>query len=408
MLPSTFTNKKGETYLNSLRRYVMSGLMATYQDLLIARIPAALGVTPGRSLPVPIQAPQDAKTEIYSLTGFGDTLSNIGIGTITTTGADVNVVGVGTKFLNQLRVGDVIKTANGTGTVATITSDTTLTTLANMAANTAQAFAYTITTSLAIQQQVFVNIEDQANRRNLMNRDCPVAHVFGSAQKPLFLKESLLLEDDQTALVTFYNYSTSGPAAFMSIAEGRKWQKEALTHPEIEAFIVGLRQRKQYVQPYWLTLDNGWATIPAGGSSINFFTVTGDLTTVLFNLYGYAVSTGVAGDIVNKVSLEFFDAKTQRQLGIQPVPLGAICGTAQNPMPLPVPLTCEPQTQIQVRITNLVTDQPTTVYLTFHGVGVLTGSNWRGGALNEPEIVKASEQMYKNTSKIQVRPASPQ
>src|SRR5688572_3923486 len=65
-------------------------------------------------------------------------------GTITVTAGNVNVVGMGTAFLTELSVGNILRTTTNLqiGTVASITSNTALT-LTNIPATTRTNIAYT-------------------------------------------------------------------------------------------------------------------------------------------------------------------------------------------------------------------------------------------------------------------------
>lgn len=397
-------------YLNALKRFALSGIAVPSQDLAIAKIPAAASTTqPGRSPLIPIVGPADGFFELFSFTGKQNVKFQ-GIGVITTTGGNTTVTGVGTKFTRQLQVGDTIATAAGTETIATITSDTLATTAGNMAANTLQNYFFVTSSSNAIQRNVFVTIQDQGWRRMLMNRDVPVYHVFGSNTKPEFIKESVLLETDQPLLLQFLNYSTAGRASFAPVCEGRKWQYEAMKYPEVNNFIAGLRDRKQFLQPYWLTLDNGWASLGASssatGSAISFLTATGDITIVLFNLYAQAFdASGV--DVSSNVTVQFMDAKTMRSMQYAPMPLNCCAGTAENPFRLSSPWIIEPQTQIQCTFKNLAASA-CTVYMTFHGVAAYTGSSWHGSTLTNKNLENEAGKMYRAMSTPQIRPASPQ
>ncbi len=405
-LKSLLFDKSGSVWLNSLRRFCLSGLVVPQQNLLIAKIPTAQSATqPGRATPIPMQGPADASSEIYSFTGKQNVTFQ-GIGSITTTGGDVNVVGTGTKFTTQLQVGDTISTTAGSGTIATITSDTTATTSIAMAANALANFFFVTPLQGGIQAKTFVSITDQSWRRRLMNRDVPTIHVFGSNTKPLFIKESLLLETDQTLLLEFLNYDTNGPASFAPISEGRKWQYEAMKSTSVYDYIAGLRQRKEYIQPYWLTLNDGWSSMAAGVGDTKFLTCTGDITLVLFNLYGQAFAAD-GTDVSSKVLCSFTDAKTMRALQTTPVPLSLCAGTSQNPFLLPTPLIVEPQTQIKVDFTNN-NAVSCKVYLTFHGVAIYTGSSFRGSTLNNKFLKEEGQRMYDAMSTPQIRPAEAQ
>lgn len=406
-LQSLIFDSKGGCFLNSLKRFALSAIIVPQQNLLMAKIPAAQSLTqPGRSASIPIQGPADASTEVFSFTGKQG-LTNQGIGSITTDGVTTAVVGIGTKFNSQISIGDTISTVAGNGTVASIQSDTALTTTGAMAANAAADFFFMTTPTRPAGENIFVSIQDQAWRRRLMNRDVTQIHVFGDNQKPLFLKESLLLETDQTLIADFTNYDTTGAASFAPIMEGRKWQMEALKDKDVYNFIGGLRDRKQFIQPYWLTLDKGWSTLLSGASSNEFMTCTGDITLFLFNLYAQAFKDSDGSDVSDSVTVQFVDAKTQRAIQVQPMPLDTIGGTAQNPMRLPTPWIVEPQTQIRLTLVNN-SGANCKAYVTLHGVAIYTGSSWRGSTLTNKHLMKEGHKMYQAMSTPQVRPAEPQ
>lgn len=407
-LQSLIFSPSGIVQLNSLKRFALSGIIVPQQNLTVSKIPQAQSITqPGRATPIPLQGPADASTEIYSFTGAQGVV-NQGLGTISTDGITVGVVGVGSKFLTQLQVGDTISTALASGTVASIQSDTQLQTVVAMAPGDTNANYFFKTTAARIHgENIFVSIQDQAWRRRLMNRDVPVIHVFGTNKKPLFLKESLLLESDQTLEFNFLNYSTTSAASFAPIAEGRKWQIEALKRQNVSDFIGGLRNRKQFIQPYWLTLDKGWSTLPIGGSSNEFMTCTGDITLFLFNCYGRAIRDSDGVDCSNLVTCFMKDAKTQRSMQTQPLPISCCAGIAINPMRFPTPWIVEPQTQIQLQFVNN-SGVACKVYMTMHGVAIYTGSSWHGSTLTNKQLMREGARMYEAMSTPQIRPAEPQ
>ncbi len=406
-LKSLIFDKKGDVFLSSLKRYALSAVVVPKQDLLVANIPAGTLTNPGRSVPIPLQGPADAATELYSLSGR-QAVVNQGVGVITTTGGNTTVTGTGTKFLTQLQVDTVISTAAGSGTVTAVLSDTVATTLAPMAANTNANYFFSVSNSGDRAWLVTTLIEDQAWRRRLMNRDVPVQHVFGSNTKPEFIKESLLLETDQTLLLTFFNYSGS-PTSFAENAEGRKWQYNALKYKEVYNFIGGLRERKQYLQPYWLTLDRGRsASIAAGATGSELLTCTGDITLVLFNCYAQAYEIGGdTQDVTSQVTVEFEDASTHRNMQTQPVPLNLCAGTAENPYRLPSPWILQPQTFIRAKFKN-TSNVSAHVFMTFHGVAIYTGTNMHGSTLTNENLRREAAKMYQAMSTPQIRAAEAQ
>lgn len=408
MLPTFVFDKKGDAYLNTLRRFAFSSLVVPSQALGVAKMPAASSATqPGLSLQIPIQGPDDGSTELYSLVGVPNdvdtTITVHGIGTVSTTGTTL-VTGSSTSFTTQFNVGDSILIGTAVQVVAAILSDTQLTTVVAFAVTAQSSFAIqSAANSLVQQQNIFCTIRDMAWRRQLMNRDVPAQHIFGSAQRPSFLKESLLLEFDQTLLLQFSNYNTSVVSSFQFLTEGRKWQYEALKRTNVAAYIAGLRQRKRILQPYWLTLDNGLVQVAPSTTATLFFTCTGDITLVLFNL----MATGLtAAGATLDFRFKLFDAKTNRELQVGLITAHDATGTSENPFILPAPLIVEPRTQIKMQVTN--PDAVNTLFLTttFHGVAAYTGASWTGGALTEQNIVEESDRMYKADSTPTVVPAS--
>lgn len=403
--PTTGQVEEG-VYLNPLRRYVMSGILVPTRELANVKIPAATSITqPTRSPGLPIQGPQDGRTEIYSLTGQ-QALRVQGVGNVTGNGVTAVLTGTGTKFRTQMQIGDAIVGPGGlSNTVLSISSDT-VATMTGAVANVANVTYFIQTPASTKTGLLMVEIFDSAHRRSLMNRDVTVLHVFGDNLKPLFLSESILLELSQSFVLTFFNYDTSAAKSFAPVCEGRKWQYDALKRPEVKQFIDGLRQRKSLVQPYWLTLDDGFVTVAANGTATKFFTLTGDITAFLFNLYQSFFYADGAGT-TSPPKVEIFDAKTHRQFQTDPLTAFTSGGNAQNPFPLPTPLIVDPQTQIQVNITNQRASV-LTFFMTWHGVAMYTGLNWQGGALTEASIMAESQKMYKAMSIPQIIPASPQ
>ncbi len=417
MLPTFVFDKAGDAYLNTLRRFAFSSLIVPAQNLGVATmLPAPSLAQPSASLEIPIQGPDDGSTELYTLTGTpnGDDTGEggaapavraPGIGTITTDGITSAIVGVGTKFTTQLVPlgSETVHGANLAAQIASIQSDTLATAVGVPAATTDSPFW--ISYFNAQRAACFLTIRDLAYRRQLMNRDVPAMHVFGSPQKPSFLKESLLLELDQTLLLKFLNYSTSNANFFQPMTEGRKWQYTALQRKNVAAYIAGLQERKRILQPYWMTLDNGWIDIPAGQTVTQFFTCTGDITCVLFNLMGTVVSQAWAISAIDP-AFQMFDAKTGRALQIGEQYFSSGVGSAENPFILPQPLVVEPQTQIKVQIRN-PGDTTIRVMMTFHGSAAYTGSSWTGGSLTEANVVKESDRLYRAVSQPTVMAASP-
>lgn len=219
-----------------------------------------------------------------------------------------------------------------------------------------------------------VQITDTAwTGRRYMNRPILANHVFGSRLQPFFLMESIVLEQQQAMQFQFFNASVAGAANWRMALEMRKFQRTALEFQEVQKWAGEQRIRKAFLYPFWQTTDAA-VTIPAGGTSEAFMSNTSDLWLYLFVAMAQGISTGVAGDLQEMFTVEVFDAKTKRPLQNSPISLNNFGGSSNFPYPLPTPIMVEPTTQIQLRLRNLITDQPTEAFITFAGIAHYTGA----------------------------------
>lgn len=234
----------------------------------------------------------------------------------------------------------------------------------------------------AVAARMSVQITDVAYRRRLMNRDILVNHVFGTNLTPLFLRESTLLESQQTMLFDFLNNSVAGPTSFQFALEKRKFQSVALTRQDVTDYIKVMRRRKMFLTPFWLTTDAP-VTVNPGAVVDAFFTVTNDIYAVLFaNIASMIIPAGSGGDVTEGFAVEFFDAKTERPLQNQPIARSCCSGTAGLPYILPTGWIVEPNTKIHVKFTSLVTVNPIEIFFTFAGVSAFCNKN----PLQYPEV----------------------
>lgn len=209
--------------------------------------------------------------------------------------------------------------------------------------------------------------ETGRGQRQLMNRSILCNHVFGTSPgQPYFLPESIFLEPDQTLQCIFYNASTSGSSSFDFACEACKYQTVNVADATVDRLIRKNRFEKDIFYPFWLTADSH-IQIPAGGSAVAYFTNTKDQWLVLWNAMATAISSGVAGDTTEFFSAEILDPRTARPLQNQPFTLNTGFGVAGLPYRFPTGWLIEPESQIVVYLKNLVTDQPTDVYMTFGG-----------------------------------------
>lgn len=385
MLKTLLDGPNGSVYINTLKRSVLGGIVTPSQENLLIHVPAAGSATnPGVSLPIVVEGPQDARSEISQMVGF-QAIRVKGIGTISGDNATPQWTGVGTKFLNQLRQGSTVHTLTGNYTVLAVQSDTLFTTTVNSGADANVIFAVSVAANTEVSAKMRVKITDTAFRRDYMNRPVPVRHVFGNSRKPFFLQEKVLLEKNQTLLYQFFNHATSAPGSFALQNQAKKWQHEAFERPGVKELIRAQLARKTWCNPYWLTLDSD-TQLAASGSATQFMTCTRDIMLVLFCAMGHGFTTGVAGDTQEVFTFNLFDAKTGRQLNNQPMTLNTGLGDAQNPYWFPHPLILEPYTQLKLEFTNLITDAATDVFVTFSGVAVYTGA----AAITDPDILMES------------------
>jgi hypothetical protein len=403
MLESIIYGKDGSAWLNSLRRYVRSGILVPSEQNLVAAMPAGALANPSISKPIVFNGPEDATSLAYSLVGTQGAV-HLGFGTISSDGAG-NVTGVGTLFTQELIVGAVLIGAAGQATVATITSDTTLTVAGDPTFAAGSDYAFTYPISADVRDRMCVEITDNAFTRRLMNRPIPVVHVFGTPQKPGFLDETIILQGNQSLTMRFYNHSAALYGSFAPTVEIAKFGTEAENNVQIHKLIRKQWARKRFIQPYFLTLDNGYIQAAASSKASGFMTVTGEIRLFLFKLFGHAITTGSTGNIQEKVRIKLWSMRTQRPLMNTWVTLNGLCGTAQNPYVLPNPLIVEPQDQIRVEVENLVTNGTTDLYLTFGGVATYA-SRWNDrGSLLEAGAVKMAGQLAMETSRVMAIPA---
>ena len=236
------------------------------------------------------------------------------------------------------------------------------------------------------QQRMTVEIYDQSFRRLCQNRAVLVDHVFGTGQTPFYLKESVFLQPQQGLQFSFFNPAAAGETNFRFAASARKVQQAEFSRGYMDQFVADNWDRKTLLQPFWFTTNEA-VTIPAGGNATAFLTNTQDKFCAFFYAMARAITTGVAGDTQERVSFQFFDPKTERPMQNTPVTLNCGTGNANFPYILPSPILMEPNVQMRVQMTNLITDQPTEVFLTFHGVACYTGEGlWAFGPQTRPPL----------------------
>ena len=237
------------------------------------------------------------------------------------------------------------------------------------------------------QARFSVQIDDQAYRRRYMNRDILVNHIFGTPGNPLFLPQPIWLENQQVLIFQFLNNSIVGAATFRQLMEGRTFQAQSLSRSEVTQLIGKKRREAVFFNPFWLTSDNP-IIIPAGGQTTAFFSNARDYYLLLRYIIRSWISTGIAGDVNEAFTVRFFDATNNRPLMNQPMTANMMGGNSNFPYVLPQPWSIEPVTSIRADFQNLITDQPTEVFLTFCGVGCFVANQnpWEGTRVDQPAV----------------------
>jgi hypothetical protein len=316
MIPAWVNSKNGAVYLNDLKRYVKGSILVPGQSVTPLVIGPAVGPgVPTAAPSVVIESPTDAISEVYALVGEQD--------------AGVNP---------------------------------------------------------DVAARMTCQITDVAFRRRLMNRDIPVTHVFGGGgvngsggipgYLPFFLRETMLLEAQQTQLIDFINNSTAGSTSFRFAYETRKFQAVSLSRSQVSDYINQERFRKTLLNPYWLTTDQPVTLNPMAGQDI-FFTNTKATYFVAFGAIAtFVLNAGVpGGDIVEGFTVDWFDAKTERPLQNQSVARSCCMGSAGLPFQFPTALVFEPNTRMRMRLNSLVTGVTQDVFVTLIGVNSYTLDN---------------------------------
>jgi hypothetical protein len=313
MIPRWVNKKDGSIYLNDLIRYVKGGVLVPDANRTPLIIPAAVSATIPTAAPaVVVEAPPDAVCEIFALTGEQD-------------------AGVAADVTNRMTV----------------------------------------------------QISDVAYRRSLMSDPILATHVFGGGgvngsggvpgYLPLFLRESLLLEQQQTLLFNFQNNSTAGATAFRFQLEDRKFQATVLSRPQVTQYISEERKRKLLLQPYWLTTNQAVHMLPGTSQDIFFYNQRNSYFVWFDTIATFIINGGGAGgDTVQGFTANLFDAKTERPLNNQPVPSTCFSGSAGLPFQNPTGLILEPDTLMRWNLQNLVTGAGTSIDVFITLVGVLS------------------------------------
>ena len=243
---------------------------------------------------------------------------------------------------------------------------------------------YSAATAANTQRRCLVQIQDILTvERKLSNKPVPIEHVFGNQKNPMYLEqyaEGLLMQDLQVMTFLFSN-PTLAAATFSFMSSAMKFQTAARQMPPIAQYLDELNLRRRKICPYWfapdqqISIGQPGVTLAASGRGLLTYTNYLRADIVLTEVMATAITSGVAGDVNEKITFSIQDQRTDRNLQNQPVSLNCFAGDAQFPYVLPVPIRVENNGILTVNLQNLVTDATTDVLLTFFGIRVDGGND---------------------------------
>lgn len=224
-----------------------------------------------------------------------------------------------------------------------------------------------------VKARLQVEITDTKFRRTMMNRPILVNHVFGDNLQQARLPMPILFNASQAFQLRFTNGSSAGESNYYPSFKGFKIQDTEVSREDLDALLDKNEPMANFAYPFWGTLDDGFATLAASGRATKFFSLTSEMTFVIYSMMASAISTGASGDTQELFTAEIYDPDDDVPLQSAPVTFNTGFGTAKFPYELPAPIIMGPNRKMRVDLVNLVTDQPTDVFLTFFGVAYYHG-----------------------------------
>lgn len=220
---------------------------------------------------------------------------------------------------------------------------------------------------------VTVFIADQGEQRQYMNFPCHIRTIAASGQLSARLSEDLFLPTRHQLLVTFQKTTGATNQHLFFKFHGKiyyTWSSNLQSHPADRAEMVGLvnkwLERRKYVNPYWMTTNNGAVVIPAN-QTVEVHAQVGDEGHFEATHLLRAFTSGVA-------TTSPFEVSILNQQTRQALMNGAIhsymIGDAFNPQPFPCSFIVPAGQILRFKIKDL-SGSSNTVYLT------LRGRKWR-------------------------------
>lgn len=218
----------------------------------------------------------------------------------------------------------------------------------------------TDTTALA---NFTVLMKDMGDQLQYMNAPIHIQTFAGTAQLPALLSEPLFLPTRHALMFTFNKIAGGAvtarlyPVGELYCTWSPNLQQHKLDHDIMLAWVNKLLERRNYVQPFWLTTDIGVVCIPAGNQLVEQDATIGD-------------DAHFEGKDIMAVSDGAFEVEIINPITRQTLSNGYIhsemLGTAQNPQPLPAGWIVPAGEVVRFRIRDL-SGLPNNVYITIRG-----------------------------------------
>jgi hypothetical protein len=216
------------------------------------------------------------------------------------------------------------------------------------------------------------------SERKLQNRPILASHMFGTAQQPFLLSllsETLFLKPQECINLVLKNASAATVSNFSTVMKIVKAQIKATQDAELSTWIKHKIARGAVLHPYWFTMHssvggNAGVTLATGGQATVVFNNKINSTLIILASMASAFSSGIAGDTQEKFKGRLVNERNQQQLDNQFVTWNCGWGSGALPFILPTPLFVYNRQSLTLQLQNLVTDQPTNVYVTYFGVAL--------------------------------------
>lgn len=247
-------------------------------------------------------------------------------------------------------------------------------------------FVFEDSTDLTATAAWTVFLKDMGDQLNYMNAPIHVRTFAGTSQLPGHCFEPLLLPSRHALMMT--PDKLAGAAATVRLYMVGElycsWSPNLERYPIdrqiMEAVINKHLERRKYIQPFWLTTDDGGVLLPASQTVEVDATIGDD---------GHFEGSHIMGISTDDYEVTIFNPLT-RQTIVNGAIHSDMIGDARNPQPFPATFVVPAGETIRFRIKNLTADL-NKVYLTVRGRKIRAPLRdieqvKRDMAVNEPKI----------------------